>query len=157
MNSFLNRFVSDMNSIISLIWSYDLEILPCMIGEGNDLDYKFRVKVNNSETVEDVSKVGSSMHEMINLAFRIVFTKYMGIQDTPLILDEFGRTFDDEHRRKAYRVVNDIFTSMFNQIFIVSHFESMYGSLSNTDLNVLSSNNLDIDKKKISNNVFKIE
>ena len=134
INSFLNIFIQEMNHIINSVWSYEMVLLPCDITEDNDLDYKFKVKVNNDEVVEDVSKLSSSMQEIVDLAYKIVFMKYMRISDTPLILDEFGRTMDATHRDTAYNIIDRIFSTNFDQIFLVSHFESMYGRFVNADI-----------------------
>ena len=49
--------VSQMNEIISQIWTYDLEILPCGL-ESNDLDYKFPIQVKSaSNIVKDIMMV----------------------------------------------------------------------------------------------------
>lgn len=137
INSFLNKFIKDMNNVINTIWQYDIEILPCIVSDDNDLDYKFPVRVNGDETMEDVSKLSSSMVEIVDLAFRLVYIKYSKLTDIPLILDEFARTFDKIHRVKAYDVIENVFTHNFKQIFIVSHFESMYGRFVNSEITIL--------------------
>ncbi len=156
MNSFLNVFVREMNHVINSIWSYTMEILPCEVSEEDDLDYKFRVKVNDSEIIEDVSKLSSSMQEIVDLAFRLVFAKYMDIKEAPLYLDEFGRTFDKQHRTSAYNVIDKIISSDYKQIFIVSHYESLYGALRNVDINVLNDSNIELDTTTSYNEVLKI-
>jgi hypothetical protein len=156
INSFLNVFITEMNNIINSVWSYDMMLLPCEVTDDNDLDYKFKVYVNNDETIEDVSKLSSSMQEMVDLAFKIVFIKYMHLTDTPLILDEFGRTFDENHRNTAYNIINTIIAENFSQIFIISHFESMYGRFKNADFVVLNENNLTLDPNINYNTVMKI-
>lgn len=133
INSFLNSFLSEMNNIINSVWSYNMELLPCEVDESNDLNYKFKVKVNHDETIEDVSKLSSSMQEIVNLAFKIVFIKYLGLQGFPLILDEFGRTMDPEHRVNAYDVIDRVLSHNFNQIVLVCHFESMYSRFANAE------------------------
>lgn len=137
INSFLNKFIKDMNNVINTIWQYDIEILPCIVSDDNDLDYKFPVRVNGDEVMEDVSKLSSSMVEIVDLAFRLVYIKYSKLTDVPLILDEFAKTFDKIHRVKAYDVIENIFTQNFKQIFIVSHFESMYGRFVNSEITIL--------------------
>jgi hypothetical protein len=156
INSFLNVFINDINKLINTVWSYDMYLLPCEVGEGNDLDYKFRVRVNGAETIEDISKTSSSMQEMIDLAFKIVFMKYAGLQEAPLILDEFGRTFDAEHRVSAYATIDKIIANKFSQLFIVSHYESLYGRFNNVDINILNSDGVDTDTINEYNTVFKI-
>lgn len=156
INSFLNVFITEMNNVINSIWSYSMELLPCDVSD-NDLDYKFKVKVNNSEIIEDVSKLSSSMQEIVDLAFRLVFSKYMHLKDVPLFLDEFGRTFDKKHRTTAYSVIDKIISSDYKQIFIVSHYESLYGSLRNVDISVINEDNIDLDSTVKYNQVLKIK
>lgn len=155
INSFLQVFVKEMNSIINKIWSYDLELLPCEIGENNDLDYKFRVRVNNDEVIEDVSRLSTGMKEIVDLAFRIVFIKYKKLSETPLYLDEFGHGFDKNHRTIAYNVIDKILSSDYPQVFIVCHYESLYGSFKNVDFNVLD-NNPDNATGMVYNNRLKL-
>lgn len=145
MNSFINSFIQEMNDIINSIWSYSMEILPCELTEENDLNYKFQVLVNNDEVIEDISKLSSSMQEIVNLAFRILLCRYLDLKEVPLYLDEFGSTFDSKHRVTAYRVIDKIISSDFKQIFMICHYESLYGSLQNADFNVLNNDNIELD------------
>lgn len=158
INSFLNIFVDEMNEVISNIWTYSIELLPCDIDNDNgyDLDYKFKVKVDNSEIIEDVGKLSSSGQEIVDLAYRLVFAKYMGLDSIPLMLDEFGSTFDKSHRTKAYEVIDKILGSEYGQIFLICHFESLYGTLRNMDVNVLDPNNIELGYVTEKNTKFKI-
>lgn len=157
INSFLNVFIAEINNIINSIWSYDMSILPCEVSAENDLDYKFKVLINNDEVIDDVSKGSSSMKEIIDLAFKIVFMKYLGIINGPLVLDEFGKTMDPVHRINAFNAINNNLANIFKQIFIISHFESMYGAYANSDISIISTNNINIDKDLEYNKVLKIE
>ena len=155
ISSFLNCFIQDMNNIISQVWGYDMEILGCDLGE-DDLDYKFKVLVNNTEVIEDISKTSSSMQEMINLVFKIMFSKYKGFINYPLILDEFGRTFDANHRITAYEALERTISEDFSQIYMVSHFESMYGRFGNADVSVLGTTGVDLNTVTSYNEVMKL-
>ena len=155
INSFLNVFINEMNYIINSVWSYDMKLLPCEVTSEDDLDYKFQVYVDNNETISDVSLLSSSMKEIVDLAFKIVFLKYMDLTDSPLILDEFGRTMDPGHRVSAYNTIDNLLSNKFNQIFMVSHFTSMYGRFKNSDIIVLDPNNMDIEDMRY-NEVIKI-
>lgn len=157
INGFISVIVKEMNTIINSIWTFDLEVLPCEVSDGSDLDYKFRVKVNNDQIIEDVSKLSSSGKEIVDLAFRLVFVKYMGLIDIPLFLDEFGNTFDKAHRTSAYRVIDKVLSGDYKQIFIVCHMSSIYGSFKNVDFIVLDDNNIDLDPSIETNTVMKIE
>lgn len=145
INSFLNVFVQEMNDVLDKIWSYPLELLPCEANEENDLDYKFKVKINNDEVIEDVSKLSSSGKEIIDLAFRIVFAKYMHLHEIPLYLDEFGSSFDKKNMSNAYYVIETLANIDYPQVFIISHFEHVYGSIKNADFNILDSNNIGME------------
>ena len=152
---FLKDFTDEMNKVISKVWSYDMKVLACDL-EGDDLDYKFPVIINNSEVIEDVSKVSSGMKDIIDLAFKITSMKYLNIENYPLFLDEFGRTFDVEHRLKAYNSISHITDSGENQVFVISHFESMYGRFTNVDKIVIDSRNLDFSDLEEYNKILKV-
>ena len=156
INSFLNVFIKEINTIINTIWSYELELLPCDITE-TDLDYKFKVRVNNDMVIEDISKLSSSMKEIIDLAFRIVFTKYLRMTEYPLFLDEFGHSFDNKHRVTAYNIIDKVLKIDYPQIFVVCHYESLYGSLSNCDFNVLNNTNIELGSVKNYNEYMVIK
>ena len=156
INSFLNIFINDINEIINTIWSYNMELLPCEVDGENDLDYKFRVRVDNNEVIEDVSLLSSSMQEIVDLAFKIVFMRYMNFKDFPLILDEVGRTFDNNHRTTVFNVIDRLLSSDFKQTFLVSHFEEAYLRFTHADINVVSSSNIDVKHIENYNQNFKI-
>ncbi len=144
INSFINVMVKDMNDIISMVWSYDIVILPCGITDDNDLDYKFKVIIDGDSERKDISELSSGTSVIVNLAFKLVFMKYKGILGYPLILDEFGMNMDNQHRINAYNMVDNILSSSFKQIFIISHFESMYGRFTNADITILDTANVTI-------------
>lgn len=153
LTGFINQFIYQLNSFIRKVWSYNLELTAIQPDE-NDLDYKFPVKVENRVASSDVSKTSSGMREVIDLAFKIVSAKYLGLDYAPLFLDEFGASFDPAHRQSAFYVITTLFTaSNFSQIFMISHYENSYGSLKNTDITVLCGNNLPISKDLVVNRV----
>lgn len=131
INSFLNVFINDINNLIERIWSYDLRLLPIDLTEETELTYKFKVQVNNDFIVEDISKLSSSMQEIVNLAFKLGFMKYTRLHNYVLFLDEFGRTMDLEHRDNAFSMIDEYLINNYPQIFLVCHFESMYARFKN--------------------------
>lgn len=155
ISSFLNKFLSDINYLISEVWEYPMELLACDLAD-NDLDYKFRVLVNNTDIINDISSTSAGMQEMINLAFQVVYSRYKGFENYPLILDEFGRTFDTNHRVRAYNVLEHVISPEFGQIFMVSHFESMYGRFTSADVTVLGSIGVDTNTMSKHNNAILI-
>ena len=151
INGFINKFLTEMNAIINSVWSYEIMLLPCQINDENDLDYKFSVLIDNNQTVEDVSMLSSSMKDIVDLSFRIIFMKYMHLENEPLILDEFGITMDDKHRHNVYSVIENTLANNFSQLFITAHFKSMYGRFLDSDIVVLDDKNIDLDNVPYNN------
>ncbi len=143
LNGFINVFLKDMSDLINSIWSYNVELLPFDIEE-NELDYRFAVCINNGSVREDVSMLSSSLQEIVDLAFKITYMKFAKLQDMPLVLDEFGRTFDAAHRLKAYNIIATKFADMFSQLFIVSHYHELYSVFPHADTIVINDKNIDM-------------
>lgn len=147
---FINSFMNQMNHFIKKIWSYPLSIKTCSIQEGEniDLDYMFPMIVGDIDnTVSDVSKGSSAMLEIVNLAFRITAMQSLGLKHYPIALDEFAKTFDSVHRDAATFVIKSLVDQqIFNQVFVVSHYESIYGALPSPEICVLDSDNIVLGK-----------
>ncbi len=97
----MRKFVADMNRVIKLVWTYPLEIKPCALeSEGSlVLNYKFPIVVDkDSSTRKDVSLGSSAMLEIFDLVFRVCAAKAIGLGKLPLLLDEFGKGFDNVHK-----------------------------------------------------------
>lgn len=155
---FIHSHVDQMNTFIRKIWSYPLVIQACKIEDDNsvDLDYrKFPLMVERaSNTVGDVSKGSEGMKEIVNLAFRLISLQHLGLADSPLMLDEFAKTFDEAHRAQANLVIKALVEQhTFTQLFMVSHYEASYGALSNAEICVL--NGLNITTPKLKNQINK--
>jgi hypothetical protein len=68
---------------------------------------------------------------------------HLGLQDTEIFLDEFSIKMDYAHRKEAMKMVMDLLNnSDFSQIYMISHYESSYGTLSNADITVLCPENI---------------
>lgn len=157
INSFLVVFLNDMNKIINSVWSYPIEILPYSTNELEELDYKFPVIVNGNEPNDDVSKLSSSMMDIVDLAFKLTYMKYTRQQHCPLFLDEFGKTFDAYHRTVSYDVIDKIISNDVNQIFIVSHYDEGYLRFGDSDISIINTNNIDTEIIKKYNAVMYME
>lgn len=157
--TFINGFIEQMNIIIRMAWSYLLEIKPCSVDEDGDADlsYRFPMAVFSEwDIVKDVKDGSTGIREIIDLAYRITAMVNLGLTDYPLFLDEFGSSFDDHHRLQAGVVIKNIQEQMnFEQMFLVTHYESSYGALSNVDIIVLSSANVTVTRKHNEYSVFK--
>ena len=141
---FIKNFCNQMNSLIKNVWSYPMEIKSCELADDNsvDLDYKFPIKLA-SDTVSDVSKGSTGMIEIINLAFKIVAMKFLGLQNTPLLLDELGKTLDSTHRGGIIMLIKNMLEQhIFTQTFMISHDFSQYSAMLNVDTCVLCPNNI---------------
>jgi len=137
MNSILNR----MNEIINKVWSYEIDILPCDINE-SDLTFRFPVNINSAKIIPDISKGSSSIKDIIDLAFKITAMEFLELLDYPLILDELGSTFSVSHRVSVYDFVDELSKGYFNQVFMISHFDDMFGRFKNTDVIVLDNDGI---------------
>ncbi len=147
---FINSFTNQMNYFIKKIWTYPLIIKSCSIKDDDviDLDYLFPFLVGEEKNeITDVSKGSAAMLEIINLAFRITAMQSLGLKNYPIALDEFAKTFDSVHRDAATFIIKTLVDQqIFNQVFVVSHYESIYGALPNPEICVLDSKNIVLGK-----------
>lgn len=145
---FIRTFVRLMNNVIKKIWAYPLEVQDCGVAtdRGAELDYKFPLMVQSrSNIVDDVRNGSSGMQEVVDLAFKVVAMKYLGLAEAPLLLDEFGASFDLEHRTAASTCIKNLMdTQGFSQLYMISHYESGYGSFTNAQTCVLDARNITV-------------
>ncbi len=143
---FIKQFTHEMNSLIRKIWAYPLEVQPCGIANerGAELDYKFPLVVGSKDNIiSDVSRGSSGMQEIIDLAWKVISLKYLGLEHGALLLDEFGKTLDLEHRTAAIMAIKTLMeTKPFTQLFMISHYESHYGAFTNAQVCVLDARNI---------------
>lgn len=137
ITGFINHFVGQMNNFIKKIWTHRFEIVPIIPDANLNLDYKFELKIGDNGSSSDISKISRGQKEIIDLAFRTIAAQYLGLGHSPLYLDEFGASFDKEHRQAVSEMMHSLSsTSSFSQVYIISHYEEMYGSFKNTDITV---------------------
>lgn len=145
---FIKNYVHQMNRVIKKIWTYPLQVLPCAIGDDNqlDLNYKFPMLVDGKgKPRKDVKEGSSAMHEVVNLSFRITAMKSLGLTDYPLFLDEFGSSMDPTHKAATIHLINTLMSDeSFPQLFMISHDAMQYGSLIHTQICVLCDANVSV-------------
>lgn len=145
---FIRVFVRQMNGLIKKIWAYPLEVQVCGVAtdRGAELDYKFPLMVQSrANIVDDVKNGSSGMQEVVDLAFKVTAMKYLGLSEAPLLLDEFGASFDLEHRTAASGCIKNLMdTQNFSQLYMISHYESGYGSFTNAQTCVLDARNITV-------------
>lgn len=161
LTGFINHFVAQMNSFIKKIWLYPMELVAITpdIEDGIELDYKFSIRINDDDNniVPDIAKGSAGMREIFDLAFKVVNMSYLGLEKAPLVLDEFGARLDSAHRQSTQvGISNLINSSNFAQVFMVSHYESAYGSLKNADVCVLHPANINLPSNISYNKHVKI-
>lgn len=157
---FMKLFIGQMNSVIKKIWTYPFKVMPCALSEDGsvDLDYRFPLVVEgSSKPRKDIAHGSSAMKEVVDLAFRILAQKHMGLTDFPFFLDEFGKTMDPAHKAATVSLINTIMTDeSFPQLFVISHDAVQYGSLMHTQICVMCDANMVIPKNTIYNEHVKI-
>lgn len=145
MSLFINTFIERVNRFISKVWSYPLS-LDTIKPEGDDeidLDYKFVVNVNNMGGPPDIASTSSGMREIIHLACVRACMRFMGFEQFPVFLDEFAVKMDDAHRKAAYNIIEYLIDEAdVSQVFLISHYENGYSSLSAADITVLCDANV---------------
>lgn len=140
---FISNFTGQMNTLISKVWTYPLKIMNCAL-ENNELTYKFPLMVQAKDNIAPDVKDGSTgMREIINLAFKIVAMRYLGLAESPLYLDEFAGAMDVSHRSAATDMIKSIMEQQsFTQLFMISHYADGYGAFTNAEVCVLDERNI---------------
>lgn len=137
----IEDFTNDVNKTISRMWEYRLDVMPYT--KATDLTYKMPLVTDNN-VVGDISMGSKGQQDVINLAITINIMVYRGITNYPLFLDEIGgSSFDSVHRDNFFRFVRELVSSgECSQVFMVNHFTSEYGGVSNSDTVVLCPGNI---------------
>lgn len=152
----LTSVLSLVNSVINTIWTYEMNVIPSKLDK-EGLDYNFPLDVNDgSVTPPDIRLGSESQKDIVNFAFKLAFIKFMGYDGWPLYLDEFGRTFDEQHRDNTVPFIQNLIEqNEFEQIFYISHFESTYGSFNNVEYLVIDPTNITVPQCYNENVVIK--
>lgn len=147
LTGFINQFIEQINHVIEKVWMYPLELLPVEIKDGDQLtlDYKFYYAVDGKPTGVDIEKASGAQKEIIDIAFMLVSLVHDKMDDGEVFLDEFSIKMDYVHRKEAMKMVMDLIqSSNFSQIFMISHYESSYGTLADADITVLCPENIQL-------------
>lgn len=145
LSGFITCLVAQLNSVISSVWSYELEVVPCAIKDG-ELDYHFPLRSGvNGPMVSDIDEGSRSMQEIINFAFAQTAMLYLGLNKYPLFIDELGSSFDEAHRPAINQFISRLMESQrYSQTFMISHYVAGWGSFSNAEYVVLDSRNITV-------------
>lgn len=138
ISSFLNIIITNVNNVLSSIWSYKMQLRVIDI-ENDSLNYKFKVEVDDKLVIEDIAKVSSGMKEIINLSFKLIIMKLLNLEGYPVYLDELGSRLDKHHRGKITDLVFRLLgSSQYSQVFLVTHLDMSYSLIKDVDVIELS-------------------
>ena len=144
LKSFLLGYIAEVNTIISRVWSYDMEVLPYDVKElEKGMSYRFPVKIKDNRPAKDINDTSESMREIVNLAFRLISLKYMGLLEFPILIDEFGRSMDEVHLIKSYDLLENISIENDIQMFIIAHIKSCYNRFRSSGMTIVSDLNIE--------------
>lgn len=142
---FIKTFVSQVNNVIEHVWTYPMAIF---IDDESDFtsDYKFPLDIAGRNRVPDISQGSRGQQEFINFAFRLLVMKYLGIIDYPILADELGTSFNEEHRLNTFDYIKQLIeTGQIEQLFLISHNPTTHDVF-----NVVDRIHLDPDRKQQS-------
>lgn len=145
LTGFINRFLMRLNAFMARVWSYPIELSMLEMSDDSELDYYFPVVVDDrrNDPVPDIAHLSNGQAEVVNFAFRLVSMMCLRMSMYPIFLDEFGAKMDATHRRQAFELaVSMVEQSDFSQIFMVSHHESTYSALTDSNVVVLEPTNV---------------
>lgn len=145
LTSSINSVLGNMNLTIESVWTYPLTIDPCNIEDGK-LDYKFPMTVKNTPVpVKDIGMGSSGQADIIDFAFRAVAYRALDIKSYPLFLDEFGASFDEQHKFNTTELIKMLSQSgKHPYVFFISHYYGQHGGLSNNETLVMDDANVSV-------------
>lgn len=143
VKEFIGYFSGLLNEHISQVWTYDMRV-QAELEDVASLNWKFPVYIQNTDPpVPDVKNCSEGQRSMINFAFKLVVIDRLGLEELPLLIDEFGRDFDNEHRARIITYVNSLMDrKLFSQMFMVSHYAEVYAAFHHAKFVVLDARNI---------------
>lgn len=132
ISSFLNTIIHSVNSVIASIWDYPMTLRAIDVEE-DALNYRFKVDVMDKHPISDISKISGGMKEITNLGLKVTLFKLLKLEGYPICLDEFGVKMDNSHRNKIASLVFQMLnSSMYSQIFMITHLDTSYSEFPDT-------------------------
>lgn len=146
--TFMQNITKLINAVISEIWTYPMEVLPSKI-ESEELDYKFPLNIKDGALMPpDISKGSSSQRDIIDFAFKPLVMKFLKLDNYPLYLDEFGSTFDEQHRHNLIPFINRMIENgQVQQVFFISHDAMVHGAFNQAEVCVLDPTNIAVPQR----------
>lgn len=155
VKGFIGHFVDMLNGHVGMVWNYDMQV-GAVLEDAAALNCKFPICINGEDGADDVSDGSTGQVSMIDFAFKLVVCELLGMTDYPLLADEFGKDFDDEHRERLVTYIKSLVEqNRFSQLFMVSHYSSVYSAFNNAEFVVLDDRN--ITRPSVCNEHLEIE
>ena len=132
---FIHHFLDQFNALIGHIWSYDMKIVADDSADFTK-NYNFPLKQANKEfPSNDVKESSKGQREMVDFAFLMLVMRYLGLEHFPLLLDELGGGFTEEHRIHILNYLKQLVeTGQIEQMFLISHNSSSHDTLNLADV-----------------------
>lgn len=126
----VTNIVDLMNGYLSDVWTYPLTIKPCPI-ENGQLSYSFPFEYGHDDKhVDDVSEGSDAQTQIFNIVFRLAAYRALNLNGYPLLLDEPGAGFDEQHRAVFIDFIKTLVEEgEFSQLFLVSHYSDVHSRL----------------------------
>jgi len=142
---FMQALVGLMNDVIREVWSHPLEVLPSKV-DSDELTYLFPLNVNEGAVIApDIARGSAGQRDIVDFAFKVLAMRFLGLENYPLHLDEFGSTFDEAHRHNLVPFLLQLVElNAFNQIFFVSHFAATHGAFNHAEYLVVDAANVTV-------------
>ena len=143
IKDFMDRFLGLYNNNLRKVWSYDILVSEAP-DKGQVFTCQFPVHIGDDpEPIDDVSDGSTGQESLFNFVFKLIVFKLEGLKDYPLLADEFGKDFDDEHRESLVNFIKGLMEDKdFSQLFMVSHYSSVYSCFDLAEFVVLDDRNI---------------
>lgn len=143
IKEFMEFYLNMYNNNLRKVWSYDLIVTEAK-DKGEVFTCSFPVQIaDEANAIDDVKYGSTGQISMFNFAYKLVVFKLLGFKDYPLLADEFGKDFDDEHRERLVSFIKDLIEEKdFGQLFMVSHYSSVYSAFDQAEFVVLDDKNI---------------
>ena len=148
ITGFINEFIGGINTLLSGLWAYPLEIAT-LDGAEDGLNYRFPF-VANGKKKADISLASTATANAIDLSFKLATMNVLGLDDYPIYLDELGAGWDVANLENLCRLISTrLYQVHSNNIFIVAHQPQLYRyfTADKADISVLSDKNMDVSCK----------
>lgn len=138
---FISRFIDDANKIINNVWEYPM-IIDNSSMHNILSSYKFPVLIGDDGVTPDINMTSKGQKEMLDFTFMVLFKHYLKMDDYPLLLDELGQNFTEEHKTKVFEFVSDLQESnQADQVFLICHTSGHLDIMNNADIISFDGNN----------------